>query len=761
MASEGNSFRRKQRRTALLLTLVICLCLGGAYYVQRTSVTYVPVAPAVASQKDVELALERYEQRLGEQEVSVYSSALKTSVLKTDLLFYGACDLPTATALVTALQKSKAQAHFFLSSFEITSSKDMVTLLKDTGYSVGVLNDGTSLDMTGVAPQTAVGNLSRAGVAMQATYGIKPDTMLVFAAPDDELKRVAGAAAINEIFVAREQLTAKSIMTETAAYSLVENAHRGSALCIQLSTFDVGSADGLKWLLSALDGTDLRQTAQELVAQNDADPVEPVKVVTTTERAACFTFCGMGYDAELDAVLSALREQKAKALFYVTGAEIDAYEDEVRRIVAAGHDLGIAVQLSGSESELLEQILITQEALRTRIRYDGELPVHPWTGGVSETLRRACTSGGFTLLSAGIYAVRQQDMRQGDAAELLESIMPASTGALQRGEIVHFQMGVYQARDTMTAELVKLVATERNVYELRSIVDVLANQQYRYEYPLADADILPAVRDKVHPGQLGSDTFAEIQKRYIGAVWVDSALYLPGFTKQEVSKLDKKGIIKNSQNMVFLTFDDWGTDATLTKLLDVLKKHKAKATFFVRTNFVSGNPNLLRSIALEGHDICSHTHGHVTLSNAASDGKTYLELSQEQVEALREDIVKSYQTLQSIVGDIQINGRPALSRIFRPPTLAVSKQGMETVFDCGYSYSVSGFSTQDYYATDAESLAKLLKKNTKSGQIFVMHMSDNSRYTAEALDLYMTEMEQQAAKGKEYKFVRLTDALKE
>ncbi len=31
------------------------------------------------------------------------------------------------------------------------------------------------------------------------------------------------------------------------------------------------------------------------------------------------------------------------------------------------------------------------------------------------------------------------------------------------------------------------------------------------------------------------------------------------------SDLDKTGLVPNDQNMVFLTFDDWGTDETITK----------------------------------------------------------------------------------------------------------------------------------------------------------------------------------------------------
>ena len=42
-----------------------------------------------------------------------------------------------------------------------------------------------------------------------------------------------------------------------------------------------------------------------------------------------------------------------------------------------------------------------------------------------------------------------------------------------------------------------------------------------------------------------------------------------------------------------------------------MKKHHVKATFFVLTENVDKNPNLLRAIAADGHEIASHSNSHV------------------------------------------------------------------------------------------------------------------------------------------------------
>ena len=86
---------------------------------------------------------------------------------------------------------------------------------------------------------------------------------------------------------------------------------------------------------------------------------------------------------------------------------------------------------------------------------------------------------------------------------------------------------------------------------------------------------------------------------------------------------------------VFLTFDDWGTDRTITRLLEVLKAHGAKATFFVKTQYVPYNPNLLRAIAADGHTIGCHTNTHFPLSNDVGSGKRFTGTKELQLTSAR------------------------------------------------------------------------------------------------------------------------------
>lgn len=63
-----------------------------------------------------------------------------------------------------------------------------------------------------------------------------------------------------------------------------------------------------------------------------------------------------------------------------------------------------------------------------------------------------------------------------------------------------------------------------------------------------------------------------------------------------------------------LTFDDGPNDAATPHLLDVLAKHKVRATFFIMGSFARQRPEIVRRAAAEGHLIGNHTMDHPRLA---------------------------------------------------------------------------------------------------------------------------------------------------
>lgn len=96
------------------------------------------------------------------------------------------------------------------------------------------------------------------------------------------------------------------------------------------------------------------------------------------------------------------------------------------------------------------------------------------------------------------------------------------------------------------------------------------------------------------------------------SVWSLAFLYygIPWIYGKLLRMLLRKRVVK--AGALVLTFDD-GPGSRLTPvILDILKAHDIKATFFVLGSSIEGRENLVKRIAKEGHQICSHGYHHVS-----------------------------------------------------------------------------------------------------------------------------------------------------
>lgn len=65
-----------------------------------------------------------------------------------------------------------------------------------------------------------------------------------------------------------------------------------------------------------------------------------------------------------------------------------------------------------------------------------------------------------------------------------------------------------------------------------------------------------------------------------------------------------------TRGTISLTFDDGPSPSTTPKILDILKAHNAKGTFFILGSKIKGNEELIQRILNEGHQIGNHSYSH-------------------------------------------------------------------------------------------------------------------------------------------------------
>ena len=505
---------------------------------------------------------------------------------------------------------------------------------------------------------------------------------------------------------------------------------------------------------------------EQLRLQNAGHLAEAKRYLPTTEKAVILTFGGLSKKVPLQNILSYMAQEHLRGTFFVTERELQRNGDNLQLIKAYGQDfaMGLTPTKTGTFADYCAQIQRLDKALQERYGTKSKFVRIMTSGGDRAAMEEAVSAMGCTLVGQGLNVVQSKHKDAQSPQEVMPQIFGKWTTSLNMGEIVYMRTDFY-TRDVLAAEMLKEIKQKKidnigyktndrgetkkgndSPYHTASLADVAGKSDFHYSYPVNKDDLPIEMQPEYGNNWVTDENFANaFYSRYIGAPEVSANDRMLGFSREEMTRADKTGVIKTAPaNTVFLTFDDWGNDDSINKILYVLRKHNVHGTFFIITRNMLNNPNLLRAIAMDGNEIGSHTNNHVAMTVQDKRGR---QIPVESEEEYREDVTSSYPKLLSVVGDMRLaNGRPALTRLLRPPTLAVSRMGVKTILNAGFTYIVNGSgSTEDYGAVSMQSLVGIMnhivhdeKGNVRQGAILIMHMSSTAQRTPEALDILLT-----------------------
>lgn len=529
---------------------------------------------------------------------------------------------------------------------------------------------------------------------------------------------------------------------------------------------------------------------EALREKNEGSLAPKKRFLTTTAQKVVLTFGGLTRKESVEDILDHLDRMGVKATFFVTELELRKHTDTVREIAARGHELGLGLR-TGTDGDFYETCAQIERLQKNMQRLLGVRPViaRQVFGTESSTVNEAASAMGIELLGQTVSMVQTKDKEAKKVEDISDHLFGKFILAMGRGQIIYGRLD-FLDDPTLTGGLLDWIkknkvdsatyatlldspetnAENDSAYSMGAVREVLGDEAHRWTYPVPEEKMLSSLRgEKRRKPRTGRLFRHEFSARYIGSPKVTETDRIRGFSEAEMEQMDHTGIVKDVRdNTIFLTFDDWGTDVSINHLLYVLRKHHAKGTFFIITWNVKNNPNLLRAIAEDGHDIASHTNRHRPMVWQTSNyGGNMTPMTEEEY---AEDVRLSYEELQKTVGDVMVDGKPALTHYFRPPTLAISKSGIRSIMDAGFSYIVSGYESTDDYATP--SLQAMIgaishgiydeKGNVRKGSILIMHMTDKAQYTAEALDYILTVNDARDDNDpKKFKMGRLSEYLKE
>ena len=87
---------------------------------------------------------------------------------------------------------------------------------------------------------------------------------------------------------------------------------------------------------------------------------------------------------------------------------------------------------------------------------------------------------------------------------------------------------------------------------------------------------------------------------------------------KELAEYDAFYIGNADEKTIYLTFDCGYENGNTGAILDALKKHNAKATFFVVGHFLESAPDLVNRMVQEGHTVGNHTYHHPDMSSIST-----------------------------------------------------------------------------------------------------------------------------------------------
>tara|TARA_R110000787_G_scaffold43892_2_gene107455 strand:+ start:23255 stop:23926 length:672 start_codon:yes stop_codon:yes gene_type:complete len=169
----------------------------------------------------------------------------------------------------------------------------------------------------------------------------------------------------------------------------------------------------------------------------------------------------------------------------------------------------------------------------------------------------------------------------------------------------------------------------------------------------------------------------------------------------------------NSKNSVYLTFDDGPIPEVTPWVIEILKQHKAKATFFCIGDNVNKHPNVFQQLIEEGHSIGNHTFHH--LNGWKTKTEDYINNCEKYEDSLN--------LIQNDKSSITSHHSP-ITNLFRPPFGKLTSKQSKLLQKKGYQIIMWDVLSADFDTKiSKEKCLENVLKNIQVGSIVVFHDS--------------------------------------
>ncbi|CAM3553553.1 polysaccharide deacetylase family protein [Marinicrinis lubricantis] len=592
----------------------------------------------------------------------------------------------TINTILDILDRYGVKATFFPVAQGLQNNPNMARAIVEAGHEVANHTFSHPV-VTTLTPEQLQEEVVKAHQIL--TEAIQQQPLMMFRPPTGEIDQETAeiVAATGYQTIAMFDVTAldwdASHSAEEIKSTILDQTVDGSVILLHLHD-GIHTIEALPGLIEGLQGrgysfvklTELMEHAEEfeskLSEDGNGEMSRAIKDVYTTRKQLSLTFNGMADMKTMTSLLNRLDKHGIKATFFLPRLRVEKEPDIAKAIADHGHKIesSVPLPLDSSRKEWNKEIYLTHQMIQEKTGLEPKY-VRTSSGEYTDDLRLAAAHNGMeAVIGASLFLHNWQGESELEKRHYIRKYM-------NRGGIIAIDI-------------------EENT-DLIDNIDLIAQSADSAGYQFVSLE-------KLMEGG-GERIPLESIPGYA------AAQYAPTVTEAVYNLVNK---VDTDKKEVALTFDDWGSDETVTKILNILQQYNVKASFFLRADGVEKNPNLARAIAELGHDVGNHTYAHPIVT----------ELTAKQ---LQEEIIKAHQIIAEA-----IQQQPDM--MFRPPTGELNEETLHVIAATGYKDIVNF----DVIPSDhernrsAEEIVQTIMEQTTNGSIILLHLLDDTQ-TVEAL----------------------------
>ncbi len=189
--------------------------------------------------------------------------------------------------------------------------------------------------------------------------------------------------------------------------------------------------------------------------------------------------------------------------------------------------------------------------------------------------------------------------------------------------------------------------------------------------------------------------------------------------------------VETNEKKIAITFDAaWSAEDT-DSLINILDKHNAKATFFVVGDWVDKNPDALKKLQENGHEIGNHSDKH----------PSYSKLSREEI---RKDMIDCNNKIEAIT--------KIKTKLCRAPSGDYDNKSIEVCESLEMKMIQWDVDSLDWKKLSVDEMYNRVTENVQNGSIILFH--NGVENTPAALDKILSKLEKDG-----YEFVTVSELI--